>query len=154
MKNDTTFAHIEAQLNTYLNEHRLKPSWERTTILHCICQNRHPVTPPEIAEQVKAQRISRATVYNTFKILCLARILYATNKDVGSRSVRYELAGDKPNRIQMICRRCSRVVELKDTLIQNQIMTKRYVNFTPQQFSLYIYGECKTCRKRINKKKS
>ena len=147
MKSLTSYNHALARLNTFIAEHKGKPSLEREKILQTICRIGTSVTPAEIIQIMKTENISRSTVYNTFKLFVLARILFPVGR-ADKAGVRYELCYDKPNHIQMICSNCGRKTEIRDTALQTQICNKKYTNFNFRHFTLYIYGECNVCRKR------
>ena len=38
------------------------------------------------------------------------------------------------------------------TTILRMLADKKFSNFIPERFSLYIYGKCKTCRSKLLKK--
>ncbi|MBQ7191746.1 MAG: transcriptional repressor [Paludibacteraceae bacterium] len=147
MKSHSPYNQASVRLNEYLKAHRLKPTFERDLILQTIAQIPHPVSPTEIAEEVKVHHISRSTVYNTFKLFCLARILSAITSDNSVGQVRYELCSDKSNSIQMVCTRCGRTVAIHDKTLTHLISQKKYNNFNYSHFTLTVKGECKVCRK-------
>ena len=154
MKNESTYQQALSRLNAYLAEQNLKPTYERAFILQTICQTDHAITPAEITQLVKDHNISRSTVYNTIHLFCLARILCCISGQDGAGGVKYELCSDKPNRFRMICTRCGREAELHDKSLQNLISSKKYTNFNFRHFSLYVYGECKVCRKKSATRKN
>ena len=59
----------------------------------------------------------------------------------------YELIGSGVVRMEVICRKCGRVTEIHDKAITRLVQERKYSNFTPQQYSLFVYGECKVCRR-------
>lgn len=148
MKTEDIYTHCLEKLHLYLDEHNLHHTPERETILKQIVEHHCVFCPKELQEWLTEAHISRATVYNTLELLCSARILHALKQQINTKQVQYELTLARTNHIQMICPRCGRVSEVKDTAIRNLVLTKKYSNFVPQHFSLYVYGECKVCRKR------
>ncbi len=92
--------------------------------------------------------ISRATIYNTLDVLQKAGIIHRLDKEFGVRAGQYEVVQANASHIQIICQRCGRVSEVRDTTINRMLADKRFTNFNPQRFSLYIYGTCKVCRRK------
>lgn len=135
------------RLNAYLDTHALKHSPERERLLKHICQQQRLFATSDLLEWSKDDHISRATVYNTMRVLVAAEILHATVK-VNGHKLQYRLFCDRQNHIQMICTRCGRTVNLNDALLHNMIVNKKYNNFNLKHYTLFVYGECKTCRRK------
>ena len=107
-----------------------------------------PFTADQLVEACQAQRISVGTVYNSLEIFVSAQILHSITRQRGQNATEYEwMVGDQ-TRMQVVCEKCGRVSDFHDKAIERLIQERRYSNFTIQHFSLYVYGECKLCRKR------
>ena len=139
------------QLGTYVRKNDMRPSKVRNIVLEQICLLPQPFTAEQLVEACKKERISVATVYNCLNLFLLARILYAHNRQRGRAVTEYEIIVGKPVRFQMMCTKCGRVTDIHDKAIERLIKERKYSNFTLQHFSLYIYGECKICRRQTNK---
>jgi Fe2+ or Zn2+ uptake regulation protein len=137
-------------LYAYLNKHHMRHTAERIFILEAICRLKS-FTVDELREQLTEMNISRATVYNTLTILEKAEIIHRVEKEFGIRATQYELILHNESSVQIICTRCGRVSKVKDTTIQRMLSDKRWTNFCPQHFALYIYGKCKICRNKKTK---
>ncbi len=77
----------------------------------------------------------------------MAQILYAVERQRGKGVMRYALISANPVRMEFICDKCGRVTEFQDQAIVRLIQERKFINFTPHQYSLFVYGECRVCRK-------
>ena len=118
-------------------------------VLEQVCLLPQPFTAEQLADACKAERISVGTVYNALNLFLLAQILYATNRQRGRAATEYELTVGSPTRMHIVCTRCGRVTEIHDKAIARLVQERKYSNFNMQHFSLYVYGECKICRRQV-----
>jgi len=81
-----------------------------------------------------------------------AQLVRRLTKEYGVRAAQYELVRATDSVVQIICQRCGRVGIVKDPTIKRMLADKRWSNFEPDHFSLYVVGQCKVCRRRSNKK--
>lgn len=137
----------QERLNTYIREHSMRPSKERTMVLEKICQLPQPFTAEQLTEICQTERISKATVYNTLKLFLLAQILCSFQRERGSTFTEYELLTVTSSRMQVICSRCGRITEFHDKAISSMILERGYANYSISRFALFVYGECKICRR-------
>lgn len=140
-----------SRLCAYLDEHRLRHTPERFTILSTVCKLQR-FTIDELRASLNELAISRATVYNTLSLLEDAQLVRRLTKEYGVRAAQYELVRATDSVVQIICQRCGRVGIVKDPTIKRMLADKRWSNFEPDHFSLYVVGQCKVCRRRSNKK--
>ena len=149
MKPEESYIQADKAFEAYLSENGFLYTQERRKVLQCITANcQAAFTPMQVVEWVKPHFISKATVYNTLQLLVRAHVVNCLALQRHNREVQYELATETPNYIQVICTRCGRVTFLRDVTIRNVITAKKYSNFRMQHFSLYLYGECKFCRRK------
>lgn len=137
-----------AKLETYLKDNGLRHTPERYTLLRHVCALEQPFRTETLVESVQNEHISLATVYNTLGLFISAQILHCLNRRYGRKQAEYELLTQKLVRMEMVCTRCGRVSHIRDVAIQNLVCTRKYSNFNMQGFSLYVYGECKTCKRK------
>jgi Fur family ferric uptake transcriptional regulator len=137
-------------LANYLVEHQLRHTPERYTILAKICELQR-FTIDELRSKLTDITISRATVYNTLSLLEDARLIQKLDKEFGVRTTQYELVHASDSSVQVICQRCSRVSTVRDTTISRMLADKKWSNFVPHHFSLYVFGHCKVCRRKIKR---
>lgn len=150
-KKDDIFQHTSEQLCAYLDEQHLRHTPERFTILSAVCKLQR-FTIDELRDALTELAISRATIYNTLSLLEKARLVQKLEKEFGVRTAQYELVQATESSVQIICQRCGRVSIVKDSTISRMLADKRWSNFVPHHFSLYMFGNCKVCRKKIYKK--
>lgn len=149
MDTDDLYESCKAQLRDYIDREGLRHTQERDTLLRHICQSSQPFAVSELVEKGKNDHISQATVYNTLTLLVSARILHkVSGGSANHRSTLYELFTRQDARMEFVCRRCGRVVAFDDKILEDWVRAHKYNNFTPQTFSLYVYGECKTCKRK------
>jgi len=139
------------QLNAYLKAHEMRPSKVRNMVLAQICSMPQPFTAEQLVEACQAERISVGTVYNALNLFVLAQILQMHDRQRGRMASEYEVIVGTAMRMQVVCTKCGRVTEVHDQAIERLIKERKYTNFNLQHVSLFVYGECKLCRKQKNK---
>ena len=147
MTTNTSYSSAVEQLCAYLDEHGMRHTREREVILEKVCDLRC-FSVEQVRNVLTEMTISRATIYNTLDVLQRAGIIHRLDKEFGVRAGQYEVVQANASHIQIICQRCGRVSEVRDTTINRMLADKRFTNFNPQRFSLYIYGTCKVCRRK------
>ncbi|MCQ2312443.1 MAG: transcriptional repressor [Paludibacteraceae bacterium] len=134
-------------LNQYIWEHKLRHTAEREIILSVICGLEQPFTPAQVVEKANAENISQATVYNCINLFDKIGIISLLQKRATKSKAQWEVVSGKHNRLQLICKKCGRVADFKDIAITNAVKLRKYSNFVPEHFTIFVYGECKHCRK-------
>lgn len=152
MKKEDTYTMVKGVLDAYVTANHLRHTVEREHVLRLCCQADTPFSLDTIVELAQKEFISRSTVYNTIQLLLKAKIVHSLNKQYESRcKPQYEIVYNHNNHAQLICTKCGRVSEFKPKIAENVIISRKYSNFTPHHFSLYVYGECKICRRLVGK---
>ena len=136
------------RLNRYLRDHDRRPSKVRNIVLSCAFGLRQPFTAEQLLTACEEEHISVGTVYNSLELFCEAGIVRATTRQRGKAATEYEIISGSASKFQMICKKCGRTVDISDKAISRLIKERKYSNFDMQHFSLFVYGECKICRKR------
>ena len=144
---DITFGNAVERLRAYIDEHGMRRTREREVILEKVCGLRC-FSVEQLSNALTELTISRATVYNALRVFEQAGIFHRLDKEFGVRAGQYEVVQANASHIQIICQRCGRISEVRDTTINRMLADKRFTNFNPQRFSLYIYGTCKVCRRK------
>ena len=149
-------AYILAQekLVRFLHEHEKRPSKVRNIVLSLACALPQPFTAEQLQRACETERISVGTVYNSLNTFVDAQILRATERQRGKAATEYELISGSSNRLQIVCKKCGRVTDVTDKAITTLVQNRKYSNFNMQHFSLFIYGECRICRKKKIKTKA
>ena len=135
------------RLNAYLRTQGMRVSRVRNKVLELICQLPQPFTAAQLGEACQTERISTGTVYNCLNLFISAQILHAIDRQRGRTVTEYELTPTNTVRMVVICNKCNRVTEIHDKAISRLITERKYTNFKPEHFLLYVYGECKVCRR-------
>ena len=136
------------RLNRHLRDNDKRPSKVRNIVLSCAFGLRQPFTAEQLLTACEAEHISVGTVYNSLEVFCEAGIVRATTRQRGKAATEYEIISGSASKFQMICKKCGRTVDISDKAISRLIKERKYSNFDMQHFSLFVYGECKICRKR------
>lgn len=143
----TLYNNAVERLNGYLKANEMRPSVVRNAVLEQACYLPQPFTAKQLVEVCKEQRISIGTVYNSLNIFISAQILHATERQRGKAATEYEVITGNQHHMQIICQKCGRVSDIQDRAIARLIQERKYSNFTLQHYSLFVYGECKICRR-------
>lgn len=134
------------RLQAYIKANKMRRSVVREMILEQVCQLPQPFTADQLSKACAAERISVGSVYNVLDVFVSAQILHAISRQRGRTAMEYELTMVTRNRIQVICGRCQRVTNFHDKAIEHLIETRKYSNFNPDHYTLFVYGVCKHCR--------
>lgn len=135
------------RLNEYISAHHMRHTQERLTVLRCICELEPPFTADQLVELAAKEFISQATTYNAIRLFLDAHILNELQRPGYGGKAAYEVQLVQKDTIRMICKKCGREVALADKAISALVKQRRYSNFEMAHFSLYVYGECKVCRR-------
>ena len=137
----------------YLNENKCRKTPERFAILELIYTEQRHFDMDTLYEAMNERnfRVSRATLYNTMQLLLDCKLVL--KHQFGQSMSFYERAYHNDYHHHLICTRCHKVQEYKDTEIKNLIHNKKINRFTPTHFSLYIYGICGNCARELKKTK-
>lgn len=146
-KQDDIYREAYQRLCAYIETHQLRHTAERMTILSAVCTLQR-FSVDDLRYALTGITISRATVYNTLSIMEDAGIVHRLEKDFGKRATQYEIVFLRHSSVKIICQKCGRISEVKDSTIQRMLDDKSFTNFVQDRYSLYIYGHCKVCRRK------
>ena len=139
-----------AVLDQYIREHNMRHTLERETLLKIMAEVNKPIfTVHDIDAKRKEQHISVPTLYNSLNLFVSARILYRLDRAHGVQVEQYKWALDAKSSMRVICTRCGREANFTDPAVQRILLTRKYANFIPAHFSVYVYGVCKNCRRLL-----
>jgi Fur family ferric uptake transcriptional regulator len=132
-------------LTRFLEEHSLKNTRQRDSILEVFLNARGHVTSEEIYAAVRDQypNIGYTTVYRTMKLLCEAGLAHERHFDDGI--TRYEIEHEHHD--HLVCTKCGKIIEFECEMIeaaQTQI-AERY-GFRVLRHRHELYGHCSSCR--------
>ena len=135
----------------YLTKHHKRRTPERFAILDSAMGTPDHFTIESFHDTLEAEgfHVSLATIYSTLELLVDCGLV--RRHRFGSDSARYERTTGSANHHHLVCTRCGKVKEVKDTSLGDAISSIRYPGFSASYFSLNIYGLCRTCQKRERK---
>lgn len=133
---------------TELNKHRKTP--ERYAILDAVYSMDKHFTLEELGAYLEKKnfRVSRATLYNTMRLFITLRLV-VRHRYIG-RTV-YEACYENGDHCHQVCTICGKVLEVKDPQIEAVINSTKLSRFRKDGFTLYIYGVCTTCQRRLSR---
>ena len=135
-----------------LNRHRKTP--ERFTILDAVYSMEGHFTLEELGEKLMSEYnfpVSRATLYNTLKLLIKLRLVVRHRFQT---TTKYEACYDNNSHSHQICTICGKVTEVKSTQLTEAINNLHTRRFRKDGFTLYVYGICSTCQAKITRQMS
>ncbi|MCM1521339.1 MAG: transcriptional repressor [Muribaculaceae bacterium] len=129
-------------LNKHLQSHRLRTSSERLAILDKVLLLKLNFTPATVEDGLKDDgfRVSRATIYNTLHLFEEAGIVMCKDGV-------WELRGEDPVKITLVCSRCGRRKQVRDAALFRELAAKRFPSFTTSGIDITVSGSCLRCRK-------
>lgn len=150
MTNDAIKEKVRGILDSYLElkKHRRTP--ERYAILDAVYSFDRHFTLEELGESLEARnfRVSRATLYNTMKLFIKLRLV-VRHRFIGQ--TKYEGCYDNEEHIHQVCTMCGSVEEVVAPAIDDAIKHTRLHQFRKDGFTLYIYGICSKCQRRLTR---
>jgi len=157
----TTVSHIEEfagsdnpvvrKFSEYLDAHGMRKTTERYAILQRIMSINGHFTIEELQQMIDNEgfRVSRSTVYNTVELLMDAKML--RRHVFEGMQAQYERI-TLPH-THLICTSCGRVKETRDPNFAAFMNARRYNAFNADHYSLYVYGTCSTCARKLKRAK-
>ena len=138
------------RFNQFLDLKKMRKTPERFAILDCIIDFQSHFTIEQLMQSMEQQayHVSQATIYNTLQLLVEARVVIRHAFD--GLQVQYEKAGNQPHS-HLICQLCGKVKEVRDTNFIAFMNTRKFTAFTADHYTLYVYGMCSTCARKLKK---
>lgn len=93
--------------------------------------------------------VSRATLYNTIKLLLALRLVVCQRLCDG---MRYKACYGDSKCVQ-VCTICGKVMEVKVPELTVALDNMHLKRFRKESFSVYIYGTCSTCQAMLTRQK-
>ena len=140
---------VVRKFSDYLDEHGMRRTPERYAILHRIMNTNGHFTIEELQQLIDMDgfRVSRSTVYNTIELLIEAKML--RRHVFEGMQAQYERI-TLPH-THLICTSCGKVKEVRDPSFAASMNARRFNAFNIDHYSLYVYGTCSTCARKLKR---
>jgi Fur family ferric uptake transcriptional regulator len=135
-----------------LTQKNLKKTSQRALVWGALLEGKGHPSVEEIRDRLLAggHRIGLATIYRTLKILLTSGLIRQSK--LGGMT-HYEPVISQPNHLHFVCNDCGRTVEFPSKKIESLIVSlTREQGFTERYSRYMIFGLCKACQKKIEKK--
>jgi Fur family ferric uptake transcriptional regulator len=142
---------VVRKFNDYLDAHGLRRTTERYAILNRIMGINGHFTIEELQQMIESDgfHVSRSTVYNTVELLINAKML--RRHVFEGMQAQYERI-TLPH-THLICTNCGKVKEVRDPNFAAFMNARRFNAFNADHYSLYVYGTCSTCARKLKRSK-
>jgi len=153
MDNDKVLEIVNQKFTDYLTANKCRKTPERYAILNLIYSNHRHFDMDSLYKAMteKNFRVSRATLYNTMQLLLKCNLVL--KHQFGENLSFYERAYNNELHHHLICTNCHSIKEYKSAELRSIIQNQRIKNFTPLYYSLYVFGICNLCTRRLKTKK-
>ena len=153
MNENNDIERLVEQFGNYLNGLQLRHTWERESIVRVALGLNTHFTTDELLKECQSQSImvSRATVYNTVKLMLQAKVLQQHSFAPGRNN--YERTSVTPM-VHVVCRGCGKVKLVRDTNLEAYLHARKYPAFTTLRYELYVYGLCNSCLRRRKRERA
>lgn len=135
-------------LSQYLAQHKMRRTPERFAILDKVFEIHGHFTIESLHDYLETEgyHVSRATLYNTIQLLLKCGLV--RRNQFQSQSPRYERVINPSRHYHLVCSRCGKVREIKDSVVDRILTTFRFGTFHPAYIDLNIYGLCGACNRK------
>ncbi len=150
MKEENIRENVKEVFATYLKKHQYRKTPERFAILDYIYSKEghfHFDAEMLFAAMQDNYRVSLATIYNTLDLL--EDINLIVKHKFSGQAAHYEKTFGSIAHSHLVCTQCGKVKEFTDKKIRTAIQAKSFSSFDVTHYSVYLYGVCKACRKKI-----
>jgi len=151
-KDDKICEEVKQKFTTYLTAKKCRKTPERYAILNLLYTEQRHFDMDSLYKAMNESnfRVSRATLYNTMQLLLDCKLVL--KHQFGKNISVYERAYNNDFHHHLICTNCQKIQEYKDDNLKSAIKNEKIRSFTPTYYSLYIYGLCRTCSKKLKSK--
>lgn len=146
-------AETVASLAGQLRRQARRLTGPRQAILRLLASARRPLSSKELHEALPRGFCDVVTVYRSLQLL--EKLRAVQRYDLGDGVARYRLlpAGDDGHHHHLVCRACSRVVELDHCILgELEARLARESGYTELTHRLQFFGVCPACRRASAKR--
>ena len=151
MAESLAFRRAVFMLRQYMVKHpQMRISPEREYVLRAVTDFKEAFTIADLTEKLDGgeMRISKASLYNHMILFATVNIIHRLDRQFGQNRTLYEVTLGKPESMRLICSRCGRVSPFRDIGVHRILKERKYSNFEPETYSVYVFGTCKQCRRK------
>jgi len=149
MDNEKILDIVKQKFTEYLTGNKCRKTPERYAILNLIYSDHRHFDMEQLYKAMTEQnfRVSRATLYNTMQLLLDCNLVL--KHQFGQNISFYERAYNNELHHHLICTSCHTIKEYKNTELKAIIQNRKMRNFNPSHYSLYVFGMCNSCARRL-----
>ena len=140
MENDKLLNPARVALTAFLKERKMRRTPERYAILEKVFSSDAHVYVDALHEalEMEGSHVSLSTVYSAIQL---------------NQPAQYErvLQGVTESHHHLVCNVCGRVRPVKDPELMAHVNALKYPTFKTEFFTLYVYGLCSRCQKRLKR---
>jgi len=153
-KDDKISETVKDKFTAYLTAKKCRKTPERYAILNLIYAEQRHFDMDSLYDAMNESnfRVSRATLYNTMQLLVECKLVL--KHQFGKNISVYERLYNDDFHHHLICTGCHKIQDYKykDDTLKASIKNEKIRFFTPTHYSLYIYGLCSACSKKLKSK--
>lgn len=154
--NNDQLLQAKARLAEFLKKQKMRRTPERLAILEKAYSTGKHFFADELYGILEndGYHVSRSTLYASLQVLVDAGLLL--RHQFGNQPAQYERVpqGISESHHHLVCNTCGKVRAVKDPGLIATIGNIRYPSFKTDFFSLYVYGTCSRCQKKLRREKS
>ncbi len=141
---------VVRKFSEYLDAHGMRKTTERYVILQRILDINGHFTIEELLQSIDSDgfHMSRSTVYNTVELLLEAKML--RRHVFEGMLAQYERI-TLPH-THLVCTNCGKVKEVRDPNFAAFMNARRFNAFKSDHYSLYVYGTCSNCARKLKQR--
>jgi Fur family peroxide stress response transcriptional regulator len=129
------------KISSYLQENKIKPSFQRIKVYEYLLEKRNHPTVDMIYQSLVGEipTLSKTTIYNTLKLFVEQNIVVIIN--IEDNETRYD--ADISTHGHFKCRTCGKVYDFNYN--NSNLNIKNLKNFKIEKTHLYLNGICAAC---------
>ncbi|WP_032122330.1 Fur family transcriptional regulator [Clostridium amazonitimonense] len=133
-------------VDTYLRDHGIKPSYQRKRVLEYIIEHHNHPTVSQIYDDLidDIPTLSKTTVYNTLNLFAEKKIVEVIT--IEGNEARYDIFNPKPH-AHFKCDKCQTLYDIN--LDFSKIANEDLKDYIVKDQYIHFRGTCPNCSKRL-----
>lgn len=150
MKQQRADSSLKEKFDEFLRTRQKRCTQERHRILNIIESMQVQFTADDIMEALyrDSYHVSPPTVYSTLDLLHECGILRRFIIDRQKFCYERVNVSGGVHHVHLMCTGCGKVKQVRDSELTRSIAARRWTGFTPDDYSLNIYGLCNACLRK------